>query len=98
MPDPDIVDLTGPRGHVSLRRADQGQKILLRLRDVVAKKGDPGRVASDAPEMFDDRRAILADRVAQFARGIESIDLVQMRLQVVTSAARHIPVVVNKQR
>jgi hypothetical protein len=39
-------------------------------------KGDPGRVASDASEMFDDRRAILADRVDQFARAIESIDLV----------------------
>ena len=57
----------------------RAKKILLRLRDVVAKKGDPGRVASDAPEMFDDRRAILADRVAQFARGIESIDLVADR-------------------
>ena len=58
------------------RRADQGHQALVRLRDAVGEEGDPGRVAGDAPEMFDDRCGLLIDRVAQFGSAIETMDLV----------------------
>ena len=57
------------------RSADQSHQIVIGFRDAVAEKGNPGRVASDAPEMFDDRRCLLVDRVAQFTRAIEPVDL-----------------------
>ena len=58
------------------RRADQCEQVLVCLRNAVSKKGDSGRVARDAPEMLDDGGGLLSDRIAQFARAIEAMNLV----------------------
>jgi len=44
------------------RRANQRHQIAVSLRDAVAEKSDPGRVAGNAPKMFNDRSCPLFDR------------------------------------
>ena len=57
------------------RGADQRHQAVVRLGDAMAREGDPRRIAGNPPAMFDHRRGLLIDGVAQFAGAIEAMDL-----------------------